>query len=362
MAIKSNSTKKARGFVLLLTPFLLLFAFQASGTPEPQKTTASFKSVWEGGIKDGECYYVAGQLLGVNFTSDTGEELAIVDLDNYGHVLHWTVKGFIEEWITSEPVAEQQIAKAIPADLDGDGLEAIILLSAHGAINIWGGENVSFRMLCRDCAADLRSQYKIRLIAASDFDGDSRDEIIAWAESKEKDYLLALEWTGKKLEIFSSRQIDGAGRALDLLVQKTNTDDEEYFLYETGGKLGKRLTNLAVDEEGIRVGNRLPLDKEHGKIISIWTGKPDRKSASAIYLLESRGGALYVNSMDPFNGDISSQIEKAPPQTRFVLSADIQGDGKEEIIFSEVNCKYNIYAGASAKAAGAKNSAAGKQH
>ncbi|MFA6447982.1 MAG: hypothetical protein WCX65_00800 [bacterium] len=333
----------------------------AATDTDANKNPAGYKSVWKGGLDSGECYYLASRALNGNFASGAGEELALLDDAGFGHVLKWNGQGFSEVWITSDRIADQPVEKTAVADFAGDGSDSSALMLANGELNVWNGESDSFEMLCRDCASELRGQYRIRLIAASDFDGDRRDEIIAWAESKGHFYLLTLELSGDKLELFSSHQIEGAGKALDILVLKRTSGEEDYFLLETGGILGYRLTNLVVDEEGIRIGRRLPLNKQYKKIISAWAGKTSPKNKSAVFLLTSRGGQLDLIAIDPTSGKELTLIEKAPLQTRLALSADIYGDGKEEIIFTEVNCKYNIYSKAQTKAPGARNSKPVKQ-
>ncbi len=301
----------------------------------------TYKKVWEGGLESGECYFVTAWLLKGDFTSDAGDELAAIDGDGYGHVIRWTEHGFVEEWITSDHVTRKKVLKAIAADIDGDGFDKAIILNADGTVDIWGGEQELFRALCKDCLGEIKNGNKIRQITIADFDGDGREGIVAWAALKDRNYLMAINWEGGRPVLFWSHQVNGVKKASDLLTVRNNGEGERYIIVETAPQRGTRLVELAKDEEGIAVLRSRQIQKDGSKTISIRAGRTENNEA-ALLLFKSGMNGLSLRAFEPFGDRVFFNIDKVSRKTVFDLPADLNGDGREEILFSDRECNYSF--------------------
>jgi len=302
----------------------------------------AYKKVWEGGLESGECYFLTSWLLKGNFTSDAGDELAAIDGDGFGHVIRWTERGFVEEWITSEHVTRKKVVKTLAADIEGDGHDKAIILHADGTVDIWGGEQELFRVLCRDCLGDIKNGNKIRQFAVADFDGDGREGIVAWAPMKDRNYLMAINFEGGRPVLFWNHQVKDVKQASDLFTMRNNGVGERYVIVETDAKKGARLVELENNEEGVAVLRSRQIPKDGSKIVSVSAGTTD-ENEDALYMLKSGAGGLSLRAFEPFGDRVFFNIGKISQKTVFDLQADLNGDGKEEIIFSDRECNYKIY-------------------
>jgi hypothetical protein len=340
--MQTKSNRRTEHILHIAAAAFLVAACAASGrgtaAPSP---AAEFAAAWKGALA-GECYYITNRLLSGNFYGGGGEELAAIDEDGFGHIILWMGRQLVEGWITTEPVAEKPIEKALAADLKGNGGDTVVLLLSGGIINIWGSEKDSFEMLCRDCLSDLRKQYRIFSIAAADVDDDYKKEIVALAESKDHIYLLTFEWQKNKLDFFSGYPLALSSKPADIIASSTPAGDDCY-LYMVGGKPKYRLIKLDFNEEGVSTGRILKLDENHKRIVSIWTGGLEQNNKNALILLEARAGLLSLRAIDTSSGELLFRIPAAPPETRHAVTAGLNTDEKTEFVFSEVGCKYNIF-------------------
>ncbi len=330
--------QRTKSFLIITAAALFSAAASLASPAKPQERT--YAPEWKGAIT-GECYYMTSALLKGNFLPGGGEEIASIDEEGYGHIIRWNGSRMDEEWITTKPVAPKHLIKAVAADLKGDGSDITVLLLSDGTVNVWGSEAASFEMLCTDCLSDLRKQYKIFSIAAADVDDDYKKEIVALAESKKRIYILTFEWRKNKLNFFSGYPAPISTKPAEIVAAETPEGDA-CFLYMKGGKPKYRLVKLEFNEEGVSLGDTIVLD-ENKRIVSIWPGKIEQNNKNAFFILESRAGQLSLRAADTVSGDTILTIGPLSMTTRFGLSADLNYDGKTELIFNETGCKYNIF-------------------
>lgn len=328
---------------LVCAVMLLAAASGAAGADSAGKQPEGYQQRWQGALIGGECYFSAVKLLKGDFISDPGEELLAMDEDGYAHLIRWTVAGFEEVWVAPDPVAPAGIRKAVAADLDGKGGDAAVILDGSGSVIVWGGEKGKFQVLCRDCLAGWRDKSDLKSLAAADSGDGARQDIVAWARRGKRNYLLRMEWKGKGFELLFSKTVEGARAVEDLFAPEKSEAAEKYYIYENGPGNYRGFASLAVDEEGAVAGERTPLTAKNIVAAGPWMGKwyaIDR----AVMFLEKVSGKIYLKVENPYEKTGEKRVGPAPAGTQHAFTADLNGDGTDELVFAGANCRIAVFA------------------
>jgi len=338
MEMKKNIYLSAAVFSIFVAVFAIFGIFSAKGEPS---SGTGFHRRWEGKLRGGECYFTTTKMLSGDFMNDPGEELFIVDEEGFGHIVRWDGTGFAESWITSDPVVDGRIRGAAVLMLNDKFGEAAVFLDDSGTVTAWGGEKWEFRKICEKCVQSRGE--KILKISGSDVDDDGREELVAWATTAGRDSLTAYKWNGTRFELASKAPVSGLGTVHGVFPVKQQGGVEKYVLYESDYNGRGMLVSLGMDEEGARVEWRLPYAEKKQFLKSLWMDTIEAGEPESLFVMMAEGATQTIRIMNPAEVSDSVRIASVPVGVKQSITADLNGDGKKEMVFMDADCGFTVF-------------------
>jgi hypothetical protein len=229
-----------------------------------------------------------------------------------------------------------------PADLDADGRDDIITFTQDDSADVYAAKSTGSAFSGRSVKWSDHFAPGREVPAVGDFDGDGKDDIVAFTHDDAADVYVALSDGGsfapgqKWHDDFASwgrfpavGDVDGDGRD-DLIAFTQGSEAEVYVALNEGGRFGAPLKwhdHFAPEGEQPRVGD---VDGDGKDDIVTFTGG----EASDVYVALSDGAAF---------GGGQKWNDFFAPDGEFPYVGDYNGDGKDDIVTFTHNTEADVY-------------------
>lgn len=313
---------------------------------EMDSEMSEYEAAWRGSLAGGDCYFVPDRAVRGDFFAGPAEELFVIDVDGFGHFLQWYEGGMHEWWATDLLAPTGIITDAVAAGLNGGGTDSVVMLDPGGLVSVLGSESADFQSLCSGCLSSGMAGFTPRLIAAADYDGDSVSEIAAWGVATGSYMFSILKWdsaanTLYPFAIFDAGPVDEYSNYYALEPAAGAGPVPAFLLMRSGRGYGHQLILLRTGEQDmtIDIADFPPFYSE------ISPGGMNTSAGSGDFFLSfplEFPGRLFVLSTQR---DYSLGAYPGPPAglDRY-LPADLNGDGRRELFFFDVDCNFEIHA------------------
>jgi len=334
------SVKKITAFYISILLFPLLSAV-ACASPVDEYSRA-----WAGWLDGEPGYFVPREIIPGDFLSWPGEELFIIDDDGYGHVVEWEENRLVTRVVTGTPVSGAGVRGATAFTLRSGGQQGLAVLDERGKLSVVGAERDEFEVLCTGCLPPELEGYSIIAITSANFDTDSRDEVLLWARGNGTSLVIVVEWgvtgfTSQAAREIYAEKVPGAAAAL-YPAYEGEMVGRYHVVSESGA--GQELAGMEISEDGAYLEKYGAPPEWLGGIRIISSGAPGDAREPLLFAIDSFESGVELLLIMPGENWTVSRYPSVPPRSIFALSADLNGDGTEELLFSDHECRFEVHA------------------